>query len=155
MAYFAPRYNCWFQVWRYNAGAAAHVLLGYTRGQLRGPDSHWEGSVAESLALFQVLFPKGTDIRDRGVSGLSFPDAIVPAGFGRRVIEVVAVCQKGSGFVNEYVLCLCRYYQVTNQPPPFFPGGPQFGQGRVNVNLLPPDGFPAVPIIEPAADWAL
>jgi hypothetical protein len=147
MAFYPPRFNVWVRVYRYNSESFSYDEVGYTIAQLRGSDSKQDiTSLLPSLC--QILLPKGTDVRGTATSLTGVGDLVYPAGYGAGRYVVAAVCDKGAGFANEYRECNC-YLDPFSELYALHPNGLL----RVNVNLLPPDGFAPVPVRDPSDSW--
>jgi len=149
MAYRVPSFNIWCQVLD-----QFYLEVGWSVCQLRGPvngvfDLEQTGTPTSCTLLWEVLFPKGSDVRTRNstgtrASGLLFSqwDIIRLCGSQRLSFMVQSVGDKAAGFDNEYRLV----YVSTNldEVLAFNTGLPQ-----VNKNFLPPVGYTPLPIIAP------
>ena len=143
MAWFPPRFNLWCQVWR-PSPSPTYVLVGWSKCQSRGPTSH----VESGGFYFEVLFPKWSDVRASNLPGVSENDVLVLGGFDRRWCTAAFVYDKGGGFPNEYRLVYAGWRTKTTIIPSVPPGC-----CPVNADLVPPDGYTPLPLIEPATDW--
>lgn len=111
MAYRKPVFNLFAAVYTTPA-VGEEVFRGYTPCQLRGPGNskiEEAGSDLESWILMEILFPKGTDVRDAQTAGAGkIGDTIeITPGTGRWYY-VHFVDDKGAGFSNEYRLVIAR-----------------------------------------------
>lgn len=145
MAWRLPRFNQWCQVWRPNDSGHA-TLRGYSLCQLRGPTSHVDNTNA---GLFEVLFPKWSDIVGFSFSGGHNGDLIMMSGFlARHYAQIVLVADKGAGFPNEYRLATCMWRPTTTVIPPLEVMTP-----CSDPTQLPPDGYLPLPVLSPSA-WS-
>lgn len=144
MAYRIPVFNLWSQVWRLTVPGVPgdYTMAGYSRCQLRGPDSHLDGGGN----LFEILFPKWSDVRGRAFAA-SFGDVIIVAGWDEQFwATVFDVSDKGAGFANEYRQAICSWRGITaSSPEGPFP--------TTNPLLDPPVGYLALPLTPPFNDW--
>jgi len=147
MAYYPPRFNTWCQVWRLlDAGDPfAYTLVGYSSCQLRGPSPY----VSEPQSVFEVLFPKHSDVRGPQQSEAhNIGDAIILAGYdGWHWARCFFVCDKGAGFVNEYRMAICAFFRLDSV------GDGHGGYQPIDLALEPPEGFTPLPLIESAIGW--
>lgn len=141
--YFPPRFNMWCQVWR-PSPAPTYVLYGWSKCQMRGPTSH----VDSGGLLYEVLFPKHSDVRSYTLPGDQESDVLVLGGWDRRYGVVAYVTDKGAGFANEYRLTYVSWRTHTTIIPPVPGGCPS-----VDPLLIPPMGYTPLPLISPAAVW--
>lgn len=146
MAYFPPRFNVWCKVYRLNMVGGDYVLAGYSICQVRGTTSH-ETSDVQGAANCQVLFPKGSDVRNAAISDLHVGDYVMVAGQLHFRLHVDGVCDKGAGFGNEYREANCSYDFLGSGEPD------RGGLPPVNTDLLPPDGYLALPVIPKGTAW--
>lgn len=155
MAYFPPRFNLWCQLYRYDVGINKYRLWGYTRCQLRGPASQWQGFEPGDRGMpFELLLPLGTDIETKVLNPHEKADIVVLPGTCKRYFSVLGSLPKGGGFANEYQLVICQ--QVDPEAgAPLGLEAPEFHAWRLNPLLTPPDGFTPVPIIEAIDHWCV
>lgn len=157
MAYFAPRFNVWCQVWRWHPELPNYKLHGYSLCQLRGPAPFPQYQVStffEDLQV-EVLLPKYSDVETAALNLGGKADVIMLAGMGVRYLIVDSCSVKGAGFSNEYLLVQVHQMSPEEGRPYFrFPAS-EFHAWSVNKELSPPDGFTALPLITPAAAWGV
>lgn len=144
MAFRVPVFNVWAKVyhWDNTIPVPAYVSAGYSLCQQRGVDSHTDAS-ALSTNMFQVLFPKGSDVRGPLQSASGIGDRIQIAGYGTQTVRVHSLSDKGTGFTNEYRIANV-YWDI---------GVAADSLNRVNILLAPPPGFLPLPILPVGPVW--
>lgn len=145
MAFFKPRFNLWCRVFT-NGDGPTRTLRGYSKCQVRGPTSH--DDFVSTNAVFQILFPAGSDVRGTSNGAADDFDWVNVAGWGSRWAVILSVADKGAGFPNEYRLAQCTWVQ--------YGGGSittQTQVGVVNPVLEPPEGYPPLPLVTVSTVW--
>jgi hypothetical protein len=143
MAFQTPNFNVWCRVWR-GLTLSTYTLLGYSKCQVRGVDSHLDALLGN--VPWQILFPRGTDIRDGDSTSTNVGDQVEVAGWDGTWFLVDSVTDKGCGFTNEYRIAIGRTIRAAGRTTPQ-------QLNPVNKDLVPPVGYTPVPIRTPAPGW--
>jgi len=157
MAFQVPKFNMWLSVQKQHSGGMGAKR--YIKGQVRGARPNLVGrfynlaSQLYDLPYVEILLPAGADVRsyqfaNDSTIGPIATDGEFVKGLGKLNYgwTVMAVFDVGAGFHNEFRVALGR--QVEDHVTGHVDDG---GMGRLNPDLLPPDGYTAVPILARAA----
>ncbi len=140
MAYRPPVFNLFAAVYSVT-NLGVYTLRGYCPCQLRGPTNSMANNMYPAgdytPILWEALFPKGIDIRDRFTAGTGFIEDAVEITPGTvRFYNVVYFDDKAAGFSNEYRMALLEKNWGTAGPWPW---------ATVDPTYTPPPMGPWVP----------
>jgi len=148
MGFKVPAFNVWCQVVR-PSSPNPFQIHGWSRCQVRGTDSHSDPGPTPRT-IFQILFPKYSDVRSFEQSPDGLQDFIQVAGWGARFARIEGVSDKGVGFSNEYRIAVVNWVSRDVGSP----YNSVSGCGATDNTLEPPVGYTPLPLITKLG-WAI